>query len=583
MGYQFVPYVSFLFFSAGITFFLGFFCFCKLDVPGQTVFSFCMFICTYWSVCNAFEIMGTTLTVKLFWANMQYAAYAFSPVGLTVLVSQLTGYWHEVKIRNILFMLIIPTITSVLVWFDNKTGLVRYDFFLIRNGSFSFIQKRYGPWFWVHTAHTYGIYLFSAGMLIRGIIIQTKKIYKYQFILLLLSASSIFIPNLLYISGRSPVKNIDITPSLFFITGSILALSMFRYWFLNLVPVARETVFENMGESVIVTDREGRILDINSRTRKIFGLTAKITPGSLITDTVPSLFPVSPGGSVAGTFPDGTDLSLLRPSVIRTQYTEGGGIHEKYLERNCTPLTNRKGKKIIGWIYSISDITDIHDAEEKLRQQQQELAVSEEQQRVARDLHDNIGQILSFSGIQIQTISRELERGNLTLASEYLAKLKVVTDQAYGELRGYIFNLRQPYMQSVSFKKLITDMVNHMSAVFPVTCSLILPETIPSFFDLPEIKSHLFSLTKEAVNNSLKHSKATKISIGIEFTDRAVLYYIEDNGCGIMAHENNTKIRQTSGIKIMEERAMLTGGQLHIASSPGKGTRITVTYEGDYV
>ena len=581
MGYQFVPYVIFLFFSAGITLFLGFLSFCKFNVPGQTIFSLCMFLCTYWSVCNAFEVMGTTLQIKLFWADMQYAAYAVSPVCINVFVSQVTGYWREVKLRNIFFMLVIPAVTSVLVWFDKTLGLVRYGFILAGNGSFPFIRKSYGPWFWVHTSYTYGLFFFSVIMLCRRIAVQTKKLYKNQLRFLLLSITTIFIPNVLYITGISPVKNADLTPVFFFVTGSLISWSIFRYQFLNLIPVARETVFDNMGEGVIVTDREGRILDMNSRARKMFGLPVKIVPGSLVTDTVPSLFSVSSGESGSGTFPDSTDFSTLRPTVIRVEYTDGGSTHEKYLEKNCTPLTDKKGKKIMGRIYSVSDITEIHKTEEKLRRQQQELAVSEEQQRVARDLHDNIGQILSFTGIQIQTVQRELERGNRELAAEYLEKLRDVTDQAYAELRGYIFNLRQPYMQNVSFRELLSDLASHVRTSFPVDCTLLLPDTVPPFFDSAEVKSHLFSLTKEAVNNSLKHSGAGKITVGMECNGMTAQFYIEDNGKGISGTDCGTG--RSSGIKIMEERALLTGGQLHIASSPGKGTRITVTYEGESV
>ncbi|MCI1208859.1 MAG: histidine kinase [Treponema sp.] len=159
-----------------------------------------------------------------------------------------------------------------------------------------------------------------------------------------------------------------------------------------------------------------------------------------------------------------------------------------------------------------------------MRCQQEKLAVSEEQQRVARDLHDNIGQLLSFIALQIQTVKRELNRENLERADGYLTKLTDVTDLAYSKLREYVFNLRQPYLQEVSFRALLEDFVKHFESELHVSCELYLPETIPVFFDSSGVKNHLLSLTKEAVNNSLKHSGADQNCTGEKYCRIRILY-----------------------------------------------------------
>ena len=120
MNYQFIPYVTFLAVSATITFCLAVFSACRYKVNGQPMFSIWMLVCSYWSICNAFELMGTILPVKLFWANLQYASYSFFPVCLFILIAQLTGLWPETKLQNVVLLMIIPIITTVLVWFDEK-------------------------------------------------------------------------------------------------------------------------------------------------------------------------------------------------------------------------------------------------------------------------------------------------------------------------------------------------------------------------------------------------------------------------------------------------------------------------------
>ena len=569
MQYQFFPYIYFLAFSAVMTLFLAVFSASRLKASGQTAFGFWMLICSYWSICNAFELMGTKLPVKLFWANMQYAAYSLFPVCLFVLTLQLIGHMQRPKLLNIAFLIVIPLITTVLVWFDTTLGLVRYNFMLAQDGGFFYIKKSYGPWFWVHTIYTYGLFLLSFILLARSAVIQKNSLFRKQQGSLLLSIIILFIPNILFVLGVSPVRTFDITPVFFSVTGSLVLWSMFKYRFLDLIPVARETIFENMDAGIIITDISGIIIDINVRAQKMFDVSGSSVVGRTVKEMLPVLFPES--------IPDHAASAEIYLSGLPEKNGDG-----RYYERRCTPLTLRNGKNAAGWMFSVSDVTDLHAAQEKVFQQQQELAVSAEQQRVARDLHDNIGQILSFAGIQIQTIQHELEKGNAELAAEYLDKLKDVTDQSYADLRTYIFNLRQPAIQNVPFKKMLSDFASQVETAFHISCSLDLPEQIPHFFDSSEVKSHLFSLTKEAVNNCIKHANASKICIGISVSGICdIVYFIEDNGSGIAPQRLSGGSVHSSGIRIMEERALLTGGRLGITSAPGKGTRIEVVYNGE--
>ena len=531
------------------------------------MFSIWMLVCSYWSVCNAFELMGTTLPVKLFWANMQYASYSFFPVCLFILIAQLTGLWSETKLQNVVLLIVIPIITTVLVWFDGKYGLVRYGFSLKKVGNFSVITKSYGPWFYVHSIYTYGFFFASLIILTRSVVRQKNSLYRKQQWLLLVGILVVFIPNIMYVTKISLIKSFDITPVFFCVTGMHVFIGMVKYRFLNLVPVAHEQVFEKMGEGIIVVSKDGKVLDSNSRARELFSLSEKDMAGMPVKQVVPVLFP--------NTVSDYEKSAVLcTDESLRLE----GKVH--YYERNCTPLTKSRSKKISGWIYSVNDITTLHLAQQQVFQQQQQLAISAEQQRVARDLHDNIGQILSFAGIQIQTIQRELEKGNADLAAQYLKKLKEVTDQSYAELRTYIFNLRQPALQNIPFEKMLSDFAEQISSNFHISCKLQLPEKIPSLFESAEVKSHLFSLTKEAANNCIKHACASQIIFGIQVNvDNNVLYYIQDNGKGIASY--NSELTHSSGLRIMEERALLTGGRLSVTSEPESGTKITVIYDGE--
>jgi PAS domain-containing protein len=209
---------------------------------------------------------------------MQYIAYGASPVCLTLLVFLLTGFWRKVKIRTIIFLLIIPAVTAALVWFDPKFDLVCYNFSLIRYHGNAFIHKSYGPWFYVHLVYSYSLMLYSAGMLVVKII-REKQIYKNQSFFLWISILLVFVPNILFVRGIRPGGNFDVTPFFFSMAGIIVFLDIFRYRFLDLIPVARGIIFENIHDGIIVADSGYRIIDMNKRAEELFRISGDTLHG----------------------------------------------------------------------------------------------------------------------------------------------------------------------------------------------------------------------------------------------------------------------------------------------------------------
>lgn len=263
MPYRFMPYLWLLIISGLMTIFLGVYTLIKCrHAKGAISFAIAMFIVTLWSIPNALEMASTTLNVKLFWANIQYTAYCFSPVALLILCLMLTGYDYKVKFKNIFWIFIIPIITIILVWTDDYHGLVRSNIHLDYSEIFPVIKKRYGPFFYIHALHSHSLNLITIFILLRAVF-KRKTIYRKQAAALLVGVSLIVVPNLLYITGFSPIKGYDITPVFFGPAGIIMSWSILRYRMFDLVPLARATVIENMNGGVMVLDLQDRILDIN--------------------------------------------------------------------------------------------------------------------------------------------------------------------------------------------------------------------------------------------------------------------------------------------------------------------------------
>jgi len=102
-----------------------------------------MILVIIWCLGNALEMSSTDLSTKLFWANMQYIAYSYSPVILLALCMEFTGYDRWIRNRKVLLWIaVIPTIIILLAWTDRLHGLVRYDIHMDYRGLFPVIEKK---------------------------------------------------------------------------------------------------------------------------------------------------------------------------------------------------------------------------------------------------------------------------------------------------------------------------------------------------------------------------------------------------------------------------------------------------------
>jgi nitrate/nitrite-specific signal transduction histidine kinase len=212
-------------------------------------------------------------------------------------------------------------------------------------------------------------------------------------------------------------------------------------------------------------------------------------------------------------------------------------------------------------------------AREEINKQKQELAVMDERERLARDLHDNLGQILGFSNIQIQAVRQELKKENLKLADQYLQRLNEIIKNAHKDIREYVYNIRNNLYYKKDFIVLLKEEIEKFKekSDFEVKCVIsegITLETIGT-----EEKLQLIYIVKEALTNILKHAEVDNAKILLNKKGKLIELIIEDNGKGIYSLKNSG-----SGLNIMNERAMLIGGELIINSKPGKGTKIIVNF-----
>lgn len=566
MQFQYIPYVLPLFASAFTSLSLGIYALLRRrNTKGTGSFILSMFVVTIWSSGNALEMASVDFSTKLFLANVQYFAYCYSPVTLLAMCMEFTGYDGWLRNRKVLWLAVIPTIIIMLVWTDGLHGLVRYDLHMDYGGSFPVIEKKYGPFFYIHALYSHLLNILAWVLLIKAVFFK-NTVYRKQAAALLFGLSLIIVPNIIYISGLSPIERFDITPVFFGPAGLIIAWGIFRYRLFDVVPVARATVIENMDAGVMVLDLQDRVLDINPAFRKILNFSASNTPVRTV-------------GEVCGAIPElvkaCSDRSCTHTEFIT--YTDGEPrVNEVFL----SPLADSKGI-MMGRLVVTYDVTKKKQEQQRYLKQQWKLAVTEERERLARDLHDNLGQVLGFINLQAQGIKRELANAAINIVDNKLDKLVNVSQSAHNDIRDYIHNVRNTEAVEKDF---MTGLIKNIIS-FEEQSGLEVKLNIPMGFTgeelRPDIRINLLNIIKEALNNIRKHAGASHASITFFYSRDRLHASIEDDGKGFDTASELDAVRIGFGLNIMRERALEMGAQIDIKSAPEKGTCIVVTIPVD--
>lgn len=200
------------------------------------------------------------------------------------------------------------------------------------------------------------------------------------------------------------------------------------------------------------------------------------------------------------------------------------------------------------------------------------LAILEERDRLAREMHDNLAQMLGYMNIKTTLTDEQLSNQQVALAQASLRELKQIVKEAYTDVREVIFNLRS----TVSGCGLVQTLSEHLTeyrAHYGIDAQLVVEPGCHADFS-PEVQVQVNRIIQEALTNVRKHSSANQTRVRLEQQNRHVRISIEDNGKGFdptQLHHNN---HHHVGLQIMRERAESIGGELRVDSRDGSGTRV---------
>ena len=200
------------------------------------------------------------------------------------------------------------------------------------------------------------------------------------------------------------------------------------------------------------------------------------------------------------------------------------------------------------------------------------LMIQAERQRLSHELHDSVTQSLYSQILLTNGWAKRATQGNLDTTQIALAfeQLGTLAKQALKETRLLLHQLRPNLLRERGLVDVLQQRLDSVEQRANINAQLCTSGNLENL--RPKLSEQLFFIAQEALNNALRHARATAITIRINRTSTALTLTVEDNGQGFDVDASSGG----QGLTTMQERAATVNGQVQIQSSPQKGTRVTV-------
>lgn len=202
------------------------------------------------------------------------------------------------------------------------------------------------------------------------------------------------------------------------------------------------------------------------------------------------------------------------------------------------------------------------------QQEQIEKVITEERNRLARELHDSVSQELFAASMLVSAIN-ESSISKTDAITTPLQQIETMIQQAQLEMRALLLHLRPIALKDNSLKQGMDQLLQELDQKIPIAIHWKVEEVSLS----AGVEDHLFRILQEALSNALRHAKASTMDIIFIHRDQTAILRVLDDGIGFNLEEKQSS---SYGLANMSERAAEIGGKLRIVSVPNKGTRLEV-------
>ena len=541
--------------------------------------------CAIWAIGDGFEAAGTSLILKLHWAQFSYIGITISALMFLLFALSYTNPSRLITLRTFLLLMLIPFVTVVMA-FTNPMHQLLWSKIVILEGTNQSVYY-YGPWFWVNVIYEYSALTIGIIVLFIGAF-KFFSLYKIQLWILLCGTLLPFIASISYIFKLTPFKGIDPTPIAFIISGCAIAISIYFLRMFNIMPIARKQAIDNLSDGMLIIDSENRVIDVNPAFCKVLEKNKR----NIIGKQADMVF--SEIGITIGKFNVKNDYTL--------EFNQDEGTDLRSFEIKCHNIKD-KNNRLLGRILMVVDITTkkmildtIADSnirrkieiteKEKLIQDLDAYARS-----VAHDLKNPISSVVSLS----ELIQMSLAENKLDEAVEMVKMVQIQSGKMIRIIDDLLIlsRLRKEDVRiiPVDIKKILHDVMERLySEINSGNVTFEMPET------WPEVLGHDQWIEEVFVNiiiNGIKYGgKPPVIKLGYEKADNSTYrIWIQDNGNGLPSGSlekifkdferlDRTDIQGLGlGLSIVKRIVEKLGGNVSVESTniPGEGCKFSFT------
>jgi NarL family two-component system sensor histidine kinase LiaS len=221
------------------------------------------------------------------------------------------------------------------------------------------------------------------------------------------------------------------------------------------------------------------------------------------------------------------------------------------------------------WEEQVASLQRLSNHNAALADQLRQAAVTEERQRLARELHDAVSQQLFAIAMTTAALKRLIEK-NPQRAAQQIELVEEMAAAAQAEMRALLLHLRPATLQNKTLKEAILELLDELTR----KNSMEITWEIEAVAGLPSgIEDHLFRILQESLSNTLRHAKASQIAVKLFTLQDQVRLRVTDDGVGF---DPEGEKLTSYGLRSMQERVAEVGGSMEIYSAVGKGTQIEV-------
>lgn len=279
-----IPFTIGLVAAAAFTGLLAAYAFRFRTTPAAGPLGWMMLACTLYSLGYAFELASSSLQNMLFWSNVQYLGISFIPTLWLLFIFTYSGkeQWLTPVTKAVFFSL--SGLTLILHWTDSLHHLYYAQASVDKTGPFPVLAFVKGPWYWVHQTYTNFALLAGTILLLRQYV-RSPPAYRPQTMFVLIGSVLPWFVYLVYLVGLSP-HHMDLSPFGLAVAGPLFAWGILRFKLLDLVPIAKESVFAGMRDGAVVVDLQNRLADFNPAAEHIFPILSRRAVGQPLRESI---------------------------------------------------------------------------------------------------------------------------------------------------------------------------------------------------------------------------------------------------------------------------------------------------------